>query len=81
MSTVICPICDARPGEHCYDPHGKLSFKEKHYARIEAERAERARNPAPSTEDSYHRSEIKRINGEIGRLMAERRRHEKALRS
>lgn len=29
-----CPICDARPGEKCYDPHGKLPYKDQHAERV-----------------------------------------------
>lgn len=37
MSDVKCPICDAEPGEPCYDPHGDLAYRNKHAGRLEAE--------------------------------------------
>jgi len=69
-----CPICDAEPGEPCYDPHGNLPYKGKHHGRVEAEIGHHPIDVA------YHQSEINRINQEISRLMARRYRHEKALR-
>jgi len=44
MLITKCPICDALPGEPCYDPHGHLPYKDMHAARYEAERKIRLDN-------------------------------------
>lgn len=80
MSGVKCPICDAEGQEPCYDPHGKLSYREKHHARVEAEREAMLAYRLREKDEADHQAEITRINQEISRLIARRSYHEKALR-
>lgn len=76
---TVCPICDAQPGEPCYDPHGDLPHKGKHHGRWEFEQEAALKQRIAERDSAHHQQQITGINAEIGKLIARRAIHEKAL--
>lgn len=76
---VACPICDAAPGEPCFDANDDLAFKGQHAGRMEAGMQSTLDRRLSENDVEKAQAEITRINQEIGRLMARRREQEKII--